>query len=152
MRGNRFAAAAFGVLLTLLVCCSCGAGAKRGAASVVPDAAETAWHETAERLGEGARQFYFSVTFSDGAVKAYDIATDETTVGAALAALGLVEGERSDYGLYVKTIGGERADYTLDGAYWAFYINGAYAMTGVDGAEIEDGGDYAFVYTPADGG
>jgi hypothetical protein len=34
-----------------------------------------------------------------------------------------VEGEESDYGLYVKTVNGITADYETDGAYWAFYTN-----------------------------
>lgn len=33
-------------------------------------------------------------------------------------------------------------DYDTDGAYWAFYINGEYAMTGVDATSIEAGASY----------
>ena len=28
-------------------------------------------------------------------------------------------------------------DYDTDGMYWAFYIDGEYAMTGVDGENID---------------
>ena len=83
-------------------------------------------------------------------MKAYNVSTDETTIGAALLSLGLIEGEQGDYGLMVTTIDGVRADYTLDGAYWAFYVNGEYAMTGVDATEIAVGNSYHFTYTPAD--
>lgn len=136
-------------LLLAAALCLCGCEAKQTeanhtATSVAADLSD------AEKLGEGSRQFWFTVTFADGTVKAYDIATDETTVGAALAALDLAQGEQTQYGLFVKTIGGVRADYDLDNAYWAFYIDGEYAMTGVDGADITDGSVYAFVYTPAD--
>ncbi len=31
-----------------------------------------------------------------------------------------------------KTVNGMTADYDKDGVYWAFYINGVYAMTGID--------------------
>ena len=145
------------VLSCCLLLCACGAKKTAGTAadasadaSAATDAMAAVDWSAAERLGEGERQFYYAVTFADGATKAYDIATDETSVGAALSSLGLVEGEKGSYGLYVKTIGGVRADYNLDGAYWAFYINGEYAMTGVDDTEIADGGEYRFVYTPAD--
>ena len=35
-------------------------------------------------------------------------------------------------------------DYDVDGTYWAFYINGAYAMSGVDSTEIVAGETYTF--------
>ncbi|MBQ6065365.1 MAG: DUF4430 domain-containing protein [Clostridia bacterium] len=136
------------VILAVLLCL-CGCEAKQTAANHTATSA-AADLSAAEKLGEGSRQFYFTVTFADGTGKAYDIATDETTVGAALAALDLAQGEQTQYGLFVKTVCGVRADYDLDNAYWAFYIDGEYAMTGVDGADITDGGVYAFVYTPAD--
>lgn len=103
----------------------------------------------AQRIGEGETKFILTVTFKDGKMKAYNVSTDETTVGAALSELGLIEGEQGDYGLTVITIDGERADYNEDGAYWAFYVNGEYAQTGVDGAEITEGSSYHFTYTPA---
>ena len=137
-------------LLMLAVCCSCGNGAAPASSHLATDTAAQADLSNAEKLGEGAHQFWFTVTFEDGSTKAYDIATDETTVGAALKALGLVEGVEGDYGLYVKEIGGQRADYNKDRVYWAFYIDGEYAMTGVDSTEITDGSVYAFVCTSAD--
>lgn len=43
-----------------------------------------------------------------------------------------------------KTVNGMTADYDKDGVYWAFYIDGVYAMTGVDATNITDGAQYAF--------
>ena len=45
---------------------------------------------------------------------------------------------------YVKTVNGITADYDTDGTYWAFYVNGEYAMTGVDSTPVEDGAVYTF--------
>ena len=56
---------------------------------------------------------------------------------------GLIEGEEGPYGLYVKVVNGIRADYDKDKVYWAFYINGDYAMSGVDVTEICAGDEYA---------
>ena len=42
-----------------------------------------------------------------------------------------------------KTVNGMIADYDKDGVYWAFYIDGEYAMTGVDATNITDGAQYA---------
>lgn len=86
---------------------------------------------------------------ADGAVigqgaVAFTVNTDEETVGAALLKLGVIAGDDSEYGLYVKTVNGETADYDADGTYWGLYINGEYAMTGVDATTLEAGATYAF--------
>ena len=73
-----------------------------------------------------------------------EIHTDKENVGEALEELGVIAGEESDYGLYVKTVNGETVDYDQDGKYCAFYVNGEYAMTSVDATEITEGDSYAF--------
>ena len=40
-------------------------------------------------------------------------------------------------------------DYNKDGMYWSFYINGEYAMTGVDATPVEADATYSFVATAA---
>lgn len=98
-------------------------------------------------LGEGAVVFNFTVADLEGAETAYEIHTDETTVGAALLALEVIAGEDSDYGLYVTEVNGITADWDADKTYWAFYIDGEYAVTGVDTTEITEGAAYSFVLT-----
>lgn len=95
-------------------------------------------------LGEGENHFTFKVVDIDGNEKVYTVNTDKTVVGEALLELGLIEGEAGDYGLYVKKVDGILADYDVDQTYWAFYINGEYAMSGVDTTEIENGAEYSF--------
>ncbi|MBP0990155.1 MAG: DUF4430 domain-containing protein [Oscillospiraceae bacterium] len=95
-------------------------------------------------LGEGATKFTFKYTDADGNTKTYEINTDETTVGAALLKVNLIAGDTSDFGLYVKTVDGKTYDYNTDGKYWAFYINGTYASTGVDSTNITAGEVYEF--------
>ncbi len=96
------------------------------------------------RLGEGEKFFSFSVTDADGNETAFEIRTDKTVVGEALQELGLLSGDEGPYGLYVKTVNGITYDYDTDGKYWAFYINGEYAVTGVDVTEIEENAVYSF--------
>lgn len=95
-------------------------------------------------IGEGSKEFIVTVTDNEGSETKLEIHTDEETVGAALSELGLIDGEESEYGLYVKTVMGITVDYDKDGAYWAFYINGEYAQTGVDATNITEGDSYAF--------
>ncbi len=95
-------------------------------------------------LGEGETEFSFTVTDGDGKETAYLIHTDKKTVGDALLELELIAGDEGDYGLYVKTVNGITVDYDTDGAYWAFYVDGEYAMSGVDTTEITKGATYSF--------
>ena len=95
-------------------------------------------------VGEGETSFSFSVTDAEGSETLFEVHTDQTTVGAALQECNLIEGEESEYGLYVKTVNGITADYDTDGTYWAFYIDGEYASTGVDQTDISAGSSYAF--------
>ena len=95
-------------------------------------------------LGEGATVFTFVVVDKDGNETTFEIHTDKTTVGEALQEVELIAGEESEYGLYVKTVNGITADYNVDGTYWAFYINGEMAMTGVDSTNVEEGATYTF--------
>ena len=95
-------------------------------------------------IGTGATAITVEVQGADGKSVTFTVNTDEETVGAALLKLGVIAGEDSDYGLYVKTVNGITLDYDTDGMYWAFYINGEYAQTGVDATGVEDGAVYAF--------
>lgn len=106
--------------------------------------ATTEVFENGEVLGEGINEFGFTVVGTDGNEVYLEIHTDEKTVGDALVDLGVIAGEYSEYGLYVKTVNGETLDFDEDGKYWAFYINGEYGMTGVDATEITEGASYAF--------
>lgn len=95
-------------------------------------------------LGEGKTQFLFTVVDKDGVETAFEIHTDKETVGDALLTLELIAGEEGEFGLYVKTVNGIVADYDVDATYWAFYVNGEYAMSGVDTTNIEEGAAYMF--------
>ena len=95
-------------------------------------------------LGEGQTTFSFSVVDKEGNTTYFEIHTDETIVGDALLALDLIAGDAGPYGLYVKTVNGITADYDVDATYWAFYINDAYATSGVDTTPVTEGESYSF--------
>lgn len=95
-------------------------------------------------VGEGETQFMFTVVDKDGNETNFEVHTNQATVGAALLELNLIAGDESEYGLYVKTVNGITADYDADQTYWAFYVNGEYASTGVDSTNVEAGASYAF--------
>ena len=92
-------------------------------------------------LGEGATTLTVQVKAEDHQIT-FTIHTDKTTVGEAMQEHGLLEGEESEYGLYVKKVNGILADYDVDQTYWAFYIEDEYALTGADSTNIEEGETY----------
>ena len=90
------------------------------------------------------KSFVFEVTFADGETRTYNYKSSCETVGEVLFAEKMIVGEDGPYGLYVKTVDGVTLDYATDGMYWAFYVNGAYASSGVDKTPLKDGETYAF--------
>lgn len=94
-------------------------------------------------LGEGQTSFMFTVVDKDGNETDFEIHTDKKTVGDALLDVGLISGEEGEYGLYVKSVNGITADYDKDKTYWAFYVDGEYATSGVDSTKIKEGEKYS---------
>lgn len=101
-------------------------------------------YENVTEVGEGGKQFIFTVTDRDGNETAFLIHTDRQKVGEALLDAGLIEGDEGPYGLYVKKVIGISAIYEEDGDYWAFYENGQYAAGGVDMTDITPDAVYGF--------
>ncbi len=99
-----------------------------------------------EENGETAQtiEFTVEVTKLDGTQKSFTVSSDKSNVGDALVEEGLISGEDSTYGWYVTTVDGEFHKYEEDGKYWAFYIDGEYAMTGVSSTPITEGAIYSF--------
>lgn len=102
---------------------------------------EDADYLTDTEFGEGSKTISVEVKAEDKSVL-FTIHTDKKTVGEALLEHELIDGDESEYGLYVKVVNGITADYDEDQTYWAFYINGEYAMTGVDSTEIDESAAY----------
>ena len=94
-------------------------------------------------IGEGKNSFTLEIVDGDKNKITVTINCDDTIVGDALQAYGIIAGEEAEYGLYIKSVNGITADYDKDGTYWSFYINGEYAVTGVDMTEIAAGESYA---------
>ena len=91
-----------------------------------------------------AVSFKVIVTDLEGKETTFEYTSSAASVGEALVAEGLIEGHKTEYGLYVDSVNGVALDWDKDGKYWAFYIDGEYAMTGVDATEITEGATYAF--------
>lgn len=94
----------------------------------------------------GAKKTAFTVIATDleGNETSFNVTTDKEVLGDALVEEGIIKGHDTEYGLYVDEVNGIALDWETDGKYWAFYINGEYAQTGVDTTQVEDGATYTF--------
>jgi len=97
-------------------------------------------------FGLGSKTVKVEVKVGDSSVT-FTINTDRETLGDALLDHQLIEGENSQYGIYIKKVNGITADYNIDGSYWGFYKDGEYMMTGVDQTNISVGDHYELVYS-----
>lgn len=84
---------------------------------------------------------------SKGETETFTIETEKENLAEALLEAKLVEGEMSTYGLYIKVVNGETADYNVNGAYWTLYVGEELAGTGASDIEISNGDHYKLVYT-----
>lgn len=158
VRGRFFRIALIAVMALCIIGCggnrdkaadaAAGGDAAAGSGSATGSDAAAAGETDAlaevETLGEGGKRFLFSVADQEGNEARFEIRTDKETVGEALIELGMIAGEDGPYGLYVTTVNGITIDFDKDGKYWAFYVGGEYALTGVDAAGIVEGESYSF--------
>ena len=101
-------------------------------------------------VGAGAISFTFEMTDADGDINRWSVRTEEgMNLGDVLIANNLIEGDDGQWGLLVSHVFGIRADWSLDNAFWGFYVDGAFSPVGVSDVFPEDGAVYAFVFTPA---
>ena len=79
----------------------------------------------------------------------YELNTDGEYLRQAMEeAEGLTfSGAESEYGMMVDTVNGVKADYSENGAYWGFYVNGDYCNYGIDAQPILDGDVFSIEYT-----
>ena len=101
---------------------------------------EAATDEVAPEVrGTGAVSFCLTVTDLDGTQKEFVVKTDRKNVADALVEVGLVSGENSEYGLYIKVVNGITADYSVDGSYWSLLVNGEMSMVGASSVLVTEG-------------
>ena len=130
------------VLIAAMALCitACNETPKDNLSSSAPQSS----NESVTKVGEGSTEFDFTVIDGEGKETKFLVSTDKEFVGEALLDAKLIEGEDSQYGLYVKKVNGITADYDIDGTYWSFEVNGQYASSGVDTTKINPEDKYSF--------
>lgn len=82
---------------------------------------ENALYTKDTTLGSGKKTVTVEVEAEENKIT-FTVKTDAETLGDALLENKLVEGDEGQYGLFLTSVNGIKADYSADGSYWAFYI------------------------------
>ena len=104
------------------------------------------WFATRPQAEEGAKAITVVVVHADKTEKTFTYRTDAEMLGAFLEEKGLISSEGADSGMF-HTVDNERADWSVNQSYWAFYVGEEYAMVGIYDTPIADGTVYKLVYT-----
>lgn len=136
------------VMLISITACTKEAGVDTATPDVITEASlwNNALYTEDTALGEGTKTVQVEVKAEDKSIT-FTLKTDAETLADALTAHSLIEGEESQYGIYIKKVNGILADYDVDGYYWSLLKNGEYLMTGADTTAIADGEHYELIRT-----
>ncbi len=97
-------------------------------------------------LGEGEKNVSVIVRVNTHSVK-INVKTNEQTLGKALVDVGLIDGDKTQYGLYITKVNGIVADFDADSAFWSLEREGVQTPTGIDSTAISDNDVFELVYT-----
>lgn len=98
---------------------------------------------------EGQKSFTLTVVHADGTEKVLELTTTERYLAPALKKEGILLAEEGSDGMY-NTVDGETTSWDENQSYWGFYIDGEYAITGLNDTSVTDGSAYKLVYTVYD--
>ena len=96
---------------------------------------------------QGEKTISVTVAHSDGTQKRFLIETSADDLRTALTEKGLISGTEGQWGLFVDTVDGERADYSANGSWWRFSKDGEEMSWSIDDEMISDGDHYEISYT-----
>ena len=86
----------------------------------------------------GEKNICITVVDAEGNSQNFEFSTSQEFLRGALEEQQLVEGEESEYGLFVKTVNGVTADDAKQ-QWWCFTKGGQELLTGVDDTPVADG-------------
>lgn len=151
---KKHTALAGALLLSLsLAACSAPADSSSSASSALDSKTDQTLSSTAASSGSAAAntdreavEFSVTVIHPDGSETEKSYTSDAEYLAEPLVEDGLIEGEEGEYGLYVTTVDGIRADYEKDGSWWKLLVNGEESQVGVSSCPIEAGAVYTWEY------
>ena len=106
---------------------------------------ENATYRRDKSFGDGETTITVDVIAGENSVT-FTISTDKETLADALLEHKLIEGDNSEFGIYIKKVNGITADYDVDQSWWGVMEDGKDSPVGASSVEIADGKHYALVY------
>ncbi len=94
---------------------------------------------------EGEKAFTVTVVHKNDTEKVFHYTTDETYLGPALVALGLIPEGNIQSGMF-DTVDGETAVWAEDEGWWALYVGDTQASVGINDMPVSDGDAFRLVY------
>lgn len=96
---------------------------------------------------EGIKTVSVEVVHGDGkAVTFFEYSTEAEFLGEVLKENELVEGEEGEYGLFITSVDGEKADDTKE-QWWCITKGGAQVNTSADKTPVQDGDKFELTLT-----
>lgn len=142
------------LLLTLSAFAGCSGGGNSSdsqpssqTGSAVSAPASSAGGQSSDNASVSVKTVILEVVHKDGSKKEFTMETEAENLRAALEQEKLIEGEESDYGLFVKTVDGETVDDANEEWWKLTDKDGEMTPTGVDDTKIADGDVYVFTFT-----
>lgn len=123
----------------LLIIISCVLVALIAAAAII-------YALTRPSTSKGAKTVTVEVVLGENNTKTYTLHTDQEFLRGALEEEKLIEGTESEYGLFVTTVTGVKADDSKQ-QWWCFTKGGEALMTGVDTTPIANGDKFEITLT-----
>ena len=94
---------------------------------------------------QGSKTITVTVTHKNGDTNEFIIHTDAEYLRGALEEKDLVQGEESQYGLYILTVDSETVDETNQ-EWWGYTQDSEDVFYGIDSCPIEDGDHFEFSF------
>lgn len=101
---------------------------------------------SSETASEAAKALTITVVDGEGASTVFNLNTNQEFLRGALEDEKLVEGEESEYGLFIKTVNGITADESQQ-QWWCITKNGQAVETGADTTPVADGDAFELTLT-----
>lgn len=105
-----------------------------------------AWFLLKPPAQAGGKTIQVQVVFADKTTKDHTITTDAEYLRGALEQEKMIEGDESQYGLFVKTVDGVTVD-DANQEWWRFTKDGQLVDTGVDSTPLADGDHFEITLT-----
>lgn len=150
MKKHRITLSASALALVLVMLLSgCGSASSSAESQSQVQSTPAVSSQTASDSGtvsEAAKALAITVVDAEGTSTVFNLDTNQEFLRGALEEAELVEGEESEYGLFITTVNGITADDSQE-QWWCITKNGEAVETGADTTPIADGDAFELTLT-----